>query len=107
MARPESIPDSLKLALDNGVIKRLPVTFLPYVKQQLHEWDYLFPNERQSVERLLLYVASLSTDRLSVLFRGVVELEDKTRPINTPRLPGMRGPRAIGWCFWRFRGPLR
>jgi hypothetical protein len=72
-----SIPDNLKLAIDNGVIKSLPVTFLPFVNQQLREWDYLFPNERQSTERLLLYVASLSTDQLSVLFRSVIELENK------------------------------
>ena len=77
MATPASIPDSLKLALDHGVIKRLPVTFLPFVNQQLREWDFLFPNERQSTERLLLYVASLSADQLSVLFRSVIELEDK------------------------------
>ncbi len=77
MAAPGSIPDSLKIALDNGVLKRLPVTFLPFVNQQLREWDYLFPNERQSVERLLSFVSSLSSDQLSGLFRSVVEIEDK------------------------------
>ena len=61
----------------NGVLKRLPLTFLPFVNQQLHQWDYLFPNERQSVERLLHYVASLSPEQSSELFRDVAELEDK------------------------------
>ena len=36
-----------------------------------------FPNERQSVERLLLYVASLTPEQSSLLFRNVTELEEK------------------------------
>src|SRR5580692_2694199 len=77
MAERGSIPENLKLALDYGVLKRLPVTFLPFVNQQLREWDFLFPNERQSVEHLLLYAASLSAEQSSALFRNVVELEVK------------------------------
>ena len=63
--------------MNQGVLKRLPLTFLPFVNQQLHQWSYLFPNERQSVERLLLYVAHLDTEETSVLFRDVVELEKR------------------------------
>jgi hypothetical protein len=77
MAERGSIPENLKLTLDNGVLRRLPVTFLPFVNQQLREWDFLFPNERQSVEHLLLYAASLSAEQSSALFRNVVELEVK------------------------------
>lgn len=77
MAALGSIPENLKVALDKGALKRLPITFLPFASQQLHEWDYLFPNERQSVERLLLYVASLSDDQSSALFQTVVNLENK------------------------------
>src|SRR5260370_30383409 len=77
MAALGSIPENLKVALDNGALKRLPITFLPFANQQLREWDFLFPNERQSVEHLLLYVTSLSADHSSALFRNVIELEDK------------------------------
>ncbi len=77
MAAFGSTPENLKSALDNGVLKRLPVTFLPFVNQQLREWDYLFPNERQSTERLLLYVNGLSTSQSAAAFRNVTELEDK------------------------------
>lgn len=77
MAAFGSNPENLKPALDNGVLKRLPVTFLPFVNQQLREWDYLFPNERQSTERLLLYVNGLSTSQSAAAFRNVTELEDK------------------------------
>jgi hypothetical protein len=70
-------PENLQSALDNGVVKRLPLTFLPFVNQQLGQWDYLFPNERRSVERLLLYVNSLSPAESAELFRDVVQLEEK------------------------------
>ena len=69
--------DKLEEALNQGVLKRLPLTFLPFVNQQLHQWEFLFPNERRSVERLLLYVAGLTPSQSAALFRGVVELEDK------------------------------
>src|SRR5580658_5546968 len=73
----EKLPGDLQDALSKGLLKRIPLTFLPFVNQQLDQWGYLFPNERQSVERLLLYVSSLSPDQSTELFRKVVELEDK------------------------------
>ncbi len=72
-----TVSDRLREALNQGVLKRLPLTFLPFVNQQLNQWEYLFPNERRSVERLLLYVAGLSAEQSAALFRDVVELEDK------------------------------
>jgi hypothetical protein len=73
----DKLPVGLQDALSKGLLNRIPLTFLPFVNQQLNQWDYLFPNERQSVERLLLYVASVSPDQSADLFRSVVELEDK------------------------------
>jgi hypothetical protein len=77
MAVTEKLPNDLQVAIDNGVLKRVPLTFLPFVNQQLHQWEYLFPNERQSTQRLILYVASLNPEQSSALFRDVVELEEK------------------------------
>ena len=73
----EKLPEEVQDALRKGLLKRLPLTFLPFVNQQLREWDYLFPNERQSVLRLLLYVAGLNPEQCSNLFRDVVQLEEK------------------------------
>lgn len=73
----DNLPDHLQSALSQGLLKRLPLTFLPFVNQQLHQWDYLFPNERQSVERLLLFVESLTPQQSSRLFRDVVQIEEK------------------------------
>jgi hypothetical protein len=73
----QNLPENLQEALSKGLLKRLPLTFLPFVNQQLSQWNYLFPNERQSVERLLLFVSCLSADQSANLFRDVVELENK------------------------------
>lgn len=77
MTVPDQLPENLQKALNGGVVKRLPLTFLPFVNQQLREWIYLFPNERRSVERLLIHVASLNDEASTALFREVVDLEDK------------------------------
>jgi hypothetical protein len=69
-------PD-LQEALKRGALERLPLTFLPFVNQQLAQWDYLFPSERQSVEQLLTYAATLSPEQCAALFADVVRLEDK------------------------------
>jgi len=77
MQAQEKLPARIQQALDEGLLARIPLTFLPYVNQQLSQWDVLFPRERQSVERLLLYVASLTPEQSGALFRPVVELENK------------------------------
>jgi len=77
MVEADRYPGQLDEALNQGVLKRLPLTFLPFVNQQLHQWSYLFPNERQSVERLLVYVAHLNAEQSSALFQDVVELEKR------------------------------
>ncbi len=73
----EEYSEQLQDALNRGVLGRLPLTFLPYVNQQLHQWEYLFPNERRAVERLLVYVAGLNDEESAALFRDVMVLEDK------------------------------
>jgi len=77
MRAENQLSGDLQNALSNGLLKRIPLTFLPFVNQQLNQWDYLFPNERQSTERLLLYIASLTPEQSAGLFKNVVELEEK------------------------------
>jgi len=77
MTAEQKLPVEIQNALSKGLLNRIPLTFLPFVNQQLNHWEFLFHNERQSVERLLLYVASLSSEQSADLFRNVVELEDK------------------------------
>jgi hypothetical protein len=77
MKAADGFSKNLQDALNNGVLKRLPLTFLPFVNEQLRKWQYLFPNERRSVQRLLLYVDSLSAEQSAALFKDVVQLEEK------------------------------
>lgn len=77
MSVADNLPNDLQDAINQGVLKRLPLTFLPFVNQQLRQWEHLFPNERQSVQRLLVYISSLSPVQSSALFHDVTELEDK------------------------------
>ena len=77
MAVADQFADDLQKALDRGVLKRLPLTFLPFVNEQLRRWEFLFPNERLSVEQLLLFVDGLSDAESSALFHDVKETEEK------------------------------
>jgi hypothetical protein len=77
MAVSDTLPVSLKTAVENGVLNQLPLTFLPFANQQLRDWQFLFPNERRATEQLLLYVNSLSPDESSALFAEVTALEEK------------------------------
>ncbi len=75
MEAPNKLPEKLEDALRHGVLKRLPLTFLPFVNQQLREWEFLFPNEQRSTERLIVYVDSLSHGESAQFFREVVRIE--------------------------------
>lgn len=77
MAVSATLPVDVSTALSNGVLSRLPITFLPFANQQLREWEYLFPNERRATGQLLLYVDTLSHEQSTALFRSVTELETK------------------------------
>ena len=77
MRSEEKLPQEVQDALSKGVLKRLPLTFLPFVNQHLREWDHLFPYERQSVTQLLVYAAGLNEADFASLFREVFQLEEK------------------------------
>lgn len=73
----DTIPENLRDTLNHGLLKRFPLTFLPFVNQQLRQWEYLFPNERTATQQLLLYVASLDPEQSTRLFKNVVQLEER------------------------------
>jgi len=73
----KKLPPQLQQALNKGLMKRLPITFQPFTRQQIRDWSYLFPYEQQSVLSLLLYLANLTDAQLADLFREIVQLEEK------------------------------
>lgn len=72
-----NLPTDLRRAIERGVLRRIPLTFLPFVNQQLRQWEVLFPNERESVERLVFYVDRLSPADSAQLFHEVTQIEEK------------------------------
>lgn len=72
----DKLPEPLQEALDHGLLKRLPRTFLPFTREQLRDWGYLFPYERNPVVRLLLFVASLSPAETVATFQDVLRDHD-------------------------------
>ncbi len=73
----DALPPRLQTALRRGALERLPLTFLPFVNQQLHQWPFLFPHERGSVERLLTFIAQLDEHASRSLFSDVVAIETR------------------------------
>lgn len=73
----QKLPEQLQEALKKGLLQRLPLTFRPFTQQQLREWDYLFPYERKSLLRMLLYIADLSKQQFGELFREILQIEEK------------------------------
>ncbi len=73
----EKLPQGVQDALNKGLLGRLPVTFQPFTRQHLRDWEFLFPRERQSVLRLLVYLSGLNGNELAARFREVVQLEEK------------------------------
>ena len=71
------LPERIDEALRKDVLKRLPLTFLPFVNQQIKEWNYLFPNERRATETLVLHIDGLTAEQSQTLFHDVVEIEGK------------------------------
>lgn len=71
------LPEKLQQALRRGVLNRLPVTILPFLNQQLRDWNFLFPNEKRSTERLILYLDSRSPGQSAALFRDLIRLEEQ------------------------------
>ncbi len=71
----EKVPPQVRQVLEKGLLKGLPVTFLPFVNQHPSHWQVLFAFERRYVSRILLYLGSLQDKECAELFRDIYDLE--------------------------------
>jgi hypothetical protein len=69
------IPQSVEQALKKGLVERLPVTFRPFINQQLNDWEKLFPFEQTNLVRILNYLGGLDELQFNQLLRPLRELE--------------------------------
>jgi len=59
------------------LVERLPVTFRPFINEQLSRMDVLFAFERNVTETFLAFIAKLNPSDFKHLFRPVVIVEQK------------------------------
>ncbi|HUY14708.1 MAG TPA: hypothetical protein VNG91_00365 [Terriglobia bacterium] len=82
--RQPQFPGPLQDVLDHGLLKRLPITFLPSTNQQLAGWSTLFPYEQHNLLRTLTYLGSLDAGSFNALFQRIRELETLMQVGNWP-----------------------
>jgi len=75
MNQQENLPAILRKAQEDRLIERLPITFQPFLNQEISRWDTKFPYEQRYLESLIGFIDSLSPEGLADLFAGVRRLE--------------------------------
>lgn len=74
--RPQaSQPASVRKAIEGNLIERLPLTFQPFLNQEIRQWEFKFPYEQKYFECLVTFLENLPPDQFEELFRGVRQIE--------------------------------
>lgn len=74
--RPQaSQPASVRKAIEGNLIERLPLTFQPFLNQEIRQWEFKFPYEQKYFECLVAFLENLPPDQFEELFRGVRQIE--------------------------------
>jgi len=69
------VPQRVEQALRKGLVERLPVTFRPFINQQLNDWEKLFPFEQNYLVRILDYLEGLDEHQFDQLLGRLREVE--------------------------------
>src|SRR3974390_837870 len=62
------------IAAHLGVIRQLPLSFLPNLLREVIDYDFKFPAERSAIEKELAVLSSLSTADREDWFRGFAHI---------------------------------
>jgi hypothetical protein len=69
------LPQARKLAVDNlGVLRQLPISFVPNLLKEIIDYDFKFPAERAASGRELATLSSLSQVQIKEWFQGFSQL---------------------------------
>jgi hypothetical protein len=69
------LPQARKLAVDNlGVLRQLPISFVPNLLKEIIDYDFKFPAERAASGRELATLSSLSQAQIKEWFQGFSQL---------------------------------
>jgi hypothetical protein len=63
--------------IDSGLIRRLPPTFGPALRDQLSQWSFLFPAEQRRLRGQLDWLARLPREQFDRLFSSLIEIETR------------------------------
>jgi len=75
MNQQETLPDVIRKAQEDHLVDRLPITFQPFLNQEISRWGTKFPYEQRYLECFVGFLESLSPERLAELFGGVRRVE--------------------------------
>jgi hypothetical protein len=75
MNQQDNLPAILRKAQEDRLIERLPITFQPFLNQEIGHWGTKFPYEQRYLESFVGFVDGLSPERLADLFSGVRKVE--------------------------------
>jgi hypothetical protein len=68
-------PEARKLVTQYlGVLRQLPLSFVPSVLREVIDYDFKFPVERQALERELKVLSSLSSEQTKEWFSGFAQI---------------------------------
>jgi hypothetical protein len=77
-------PEARKLVVSSlPVLQRLPLSFLPSLLREIIDYDFKFPAERQTLEKELANIASLSPEAVNDWFVGFSEIRLNSRLENS------------------------
>ena len=69
------LPQARRLVVDNlGVLRQLPISFVPNLLREIIDYDFKFPAERSAIGRELAALASLSQSQIKEWFQGFSQL---------------------------------
>lgn len=71
----QDLPNTIRTALQHGLLERLPLTVRPYFNQEIRHWKLKFPYEQKYLECALLYLDRLPAGQFEGLFSNLRQIE--------------------------------
>jgi hypothetical protein len=83
------------------LLRQLPLGFVPLLLQELREYDWKFPAERNYLQEQLDYLGSLSRDQRQILLAGFaqIELPAELERFNWVKSPGLFSEKLAAYLW--------
>ncbi|MDE3181500.1 MAG: hypothetical protein KGM47_17795, partial [Acidobacteriota bacterium] len=83
------------------ILRRLPLSFVPLLLQQIRDYDWKFPAEREGIDRQLSYLRSLSPSQLTRAMAGFsqIQLKPQFERLDWVNEPGVFSERLSAYLW--------